>query len=682
MRVGVDIGGTFTDLVAVTADKQLLNSKALSTPEDQSKGILECIRKSGMDLSEAELILHGSTVAINTVIERKGAKTALITTRGFRDVYEIGRENRIQSYNMLFKKADPLVKRRHRYEVSGRLDYQGNEIEPIDEAEVRALADTLRKEGIESVAICMLFSYLNPEHEKTVERILKEELPDVYFSVSSDILKEVREYERTSTTVLNAYVGPIVVRYLQSLERDLEKLGFKGQLLMMQSNGGAMSVETTKQIPVAMMESGPVSGVMGAAQVGASLGYNNVISFDMGGTTAKSSLVKDMKMQYTTNGYYIGGIASGHPMMLPVVDIVEVGAGGGSIAWIDAAGAIKVGPISSGAMPGPICYGRGGTEPTVTDANVVLNRLGENNFLGGEMDVKSDKAREAIAAMGEKLGLDWKRTAFGILEIANAKMALSIREVSIERGYDPRDFVLVASGGAGPLHAVSLARDLSIPIVIVPQLPGQFSALGMLMGDLQHNYVQTFLSPLETADEKELMSKVNEMTDHGREVLLGEGADEDKIEMQVFFDLRYIGQEFTISTPVEEKDLSPESRASIKARFDALHQQMYGHCAEHEKAQIIALRVIAKGLIGDKSLSEGSVQDQGDGKPYGYRPVYIDNETGFMDCPVYKRSNLYSGQEIIGPAVIEEYASTTLIFPGDRLTVSDKGHMVIHLAKK
>jgi N-methylhydantoinase A len=493
-------------------------------------------------------------------------------------------------------------------------------------------------------------------------------------------MREFREYERTSTTALNAYVGPIVVKYLNNLEKSLGEKGFKGKMLMMQSNGGAMSIETTKKMPVAMMESGPVSGVSGAIQVGKALGFSNVISFDMGGTTAKTSLAKDEKLQYAMAGYYIGGLASGQPMMLPVVDIVEVGAGGGSIAWIDAAGALKIGPISAGAMPGPICYNRGGTDPTITDANLVLGRIGVSSFLGGEMEVLKDEPKRIIGEkIGNPLGLSWEDAAFGIIEISDTVMSLALRAVSIEKGYDPRDFVMVASGGAGPLHIMSLAKELSIPTVIIPNLPGQFSALGMLMSDLQHNYVQTYLSDFETVDTNILNGIINQMIKDGENTLLSEGAAPDQFVMQRFVDMRYIGQEYTISVPIDDENITDENKDAIKARFDEMHQRMYGHSAENEKIQFNAVRVIAEGVIGNKELSASQEKRTGDGKPHGEREVFFNRETGFVTTPVYSRYNLRVGQEFDGPAIIEEYASTTVIHPDDHVKIDPSGHIIVHV---
>ncbi|MBI3057796.1 MAG: hydantoinase/oxoprolinase family protein [Deltaproteobacteria bacterium] len=438
MRIAVDIGGTFTDLVALDDQGNLHRSKSLTTPEELARGIQDCFAKANIQLSTAEFFIHGSTIAINAVLERKGVATGLITTRGFRDVYEIGRGNRPEGYNLFFKRPVPLVPRDLRLEVDERLLASGEILEPLEEQSARAAIAELKSQKVESVAVCLLHSYANTAHEERLGELLRQEFPAAYVALSHEILRECREYERISTTVLNGYVGPIVTRYIISLERLFKASGFHGTFLIMQSNGGAMSVETAKKVPVTMMESGPVAGVIGAAALGEAVDCRRMISFDMGGTTAKASLIKDFHPELTSS-YYIGGYVSGQPMMLPVVDIVEVGAGGGSIAWIDEAGGLKVGPRSAGAAPGPACYGRGGKDPTVTDANLVLRRIDPEYFLGGGIRLVKDGAVQAVRErIGNPLGLGLEEAALGILTIANYNMSLAVRAVSVEKGYDPR----------------------------------------------------------------------------------------------------------------------------------------------------------------------------------------------------------------------------------------------------
>ncbi|HLH65343.1 MAG TPA: hydantoinase/oxoprolinase family protein, partial [Solirubrobacteraceae bacterium] len=476
--MAIDIGGTFTDLFAVDRGSgRVFEAKSLSTPEDLSSGVFDCIARAGLEPAGIDALVHGSTIAINIAVERNGARCALVVTEGTRDVYAIGRGNRPEAYNPFFGRPRPLIPRSLTFEARERKLAGGHTLIPLEPGHARGIADAVASAGVEAVAVCFLHSYADAEHERLMGEVLRRVLPDAHISISSDIIREYREYERVSTTALNAYVGPRASAYIAQIERGLAERGFSGRFMVMQSNGGVMSPQTARQTPVAMMESGPVGGVIASARVGESLGFRQVISFDMGGTTAKASLIRDATPTIA-HGYHIGGYARGHPVMLPVVDIVEVGAGGGSIAWIDEVGALKVGPRSAGAAPGPICYGRGGTEPTVTDANVVLGRIGAESFLGGEMRLDLDAAARGIAQRLGPLGLTPVQAAIGIVRLAVASMVLAVRGVSVERGYDPRDFVLLAQGGNGPLHALEIARELGVPTVIVPRLPAIFSAVG------------------------------------------------------------------------------------------------------------------------------------------------------------------------------------------------------------
>jgi N-methylhydantoinase A len=489
-------------------------------------------------------------------------------------------------------------------------------------------------------------------------------------SLSHEILREYREYEHTSTTVVNAYIGPKVGGYVRDLQTRLKKLGFKGDLAIMQSNGGVMAPEAATMRPVTMMESGPVGGIIASAQIGRTLGYPDVVSFDMGGTTAKSSLVRQGETSMS-EGYYVGGYASGHPVMVPVVDVVEVGAGGGSIAWIDEVGALKVGPQSSGAEPGPICYSRGGEDPTITDANVILGRIGAHDFLGGEMALD---AAAALAGLKAKVSGPLKigdiAAARAIVQIAVLRMSLAVREVSVEKGYDPRDFAMVASGGAGPVHAVAIARELHIPTVIIPRFPAHFSALGMLMADERHDFIRTFYAPLATADFKALRSVHDELVAESRR-MLKEGKD---VSHQALFDLRYVGQEFTLSVPVSLAQIETADHAGIRAAFDALHEQRYAHHATDEPLEIINVRMVALGHRAKIALP--ALDGATGGEAVEHRTVFFDEDKG-VNCPVYQRETLRPGTEIAGPALVREYASTTVMFPGDRLKVAATGELII-----
>ncbi|HUZ75189.1 MAG TPA: hydantoinase/oxoprolinase family protein [Stellaceae bacterium] len=674
LSVAVDIGGTFTDLVAFDEDHaRVLQAKSLTTPRELSQGVWDCLRKAGVDPAEAADIVHGSTIAINLAIEHKGAKTALVVTKGTRDVYKIGRQNRPEAYDFFFKRPVPLAARSRTFEVDERLLAGGDVLTPFDAEQAQRVAEAVRASGAEAVAVCFLHSYANPLHEIQMGRLLRDALPGVYVSLSHEIVREYREYERTSTTVMNAYIGPKSSQYIGAIESRLAAQGFAGRFSIMQSNGGVMSPETAKNLPVAMMESGPVGGVIAAAEVGARLGLRDVIAFDMGGTTAKTSLIKDGEVS-VAQGYYIGGPASGHPVMFPVVDIIEVGAGGGSIAWIDEVGALKVGPHSAGADPGPIAYRRGGTEPTITDANVVLGRIGTGDFLGGEMDLDAAGAQAGLAQkVGARLELDAADAARAVIAIAIAKMSLAVREVSVAKGYDPRDFALVASGGAGPPHALAIARELHIPTVIVPVFPSHFSALGMLMADERHDFSRTCYAELQVADFAALGGIVGEMQEAARRLMKGGGA----ATHQIFFDLRYVGQEFALSVPVTAAQLAAADRDAIRRAFDALHEQRYAHHATDERVELINLRLVALGRRPKIVLP--AIKAGGEIRPRERRAVHFDVGRPF-DCPVYRRDELPAGGAIAGPALVSEYGSTTVIFPGDRLSVAETGELVVAVA--
>ncbi|HMA82505.1 MAG TPA: hydantoinase/oxoprolinase family protein [Candidatus Binatia bacterium] len=676
MRIAVDIGGTFTDLVAVDDDGRVFRSKSLTTPDDLARGIGDCLKGAAIGVAGANFFVHGSTVTINAVLERKGARTGLITTKGFRDVYEIGRGNRPEGYNLFFKRPVPLVPRDLRLEVDERLYASGEVLTALDEQSAAAAIGALQAAGVESVAVCLLHAYANAAHERRLGELLHRQFPQAYVSLSHEILREFREYERTSTTVLNSYVGPIVKRYLVSLEKMLGDAGFRGTFRVMQSNGGVMSAETAKKMPVTMMESGPVAGVIAAARLGEALDCRQIISFDMGGTTAKSSLIKDFHPEVTSS-YYVGGYVSGHPMMLPVVDIVEVGNGGGSIAWIDPAGGLKVGPQSAGAAPGPACYGNGGTEPTVTDANLIAGRIDPEYFLGSGIRLQRDRAALAITEkIANPLGLSLEEAALGILTIANFNMSLSVRAVSVEKGYDPRDCVLVPSGGGGALHAIAIARELSVPRVIIPPMPAHFSAFGMLLADLKHDYVQTFVRELADTTGAEIADAFAGLEKSATDTLSEEGARPEQVLLRRFLDMRYRGQEYTLPVPIAEDLRGVNDFSAIRSRFDQLHQEHYGHSAPKEPVMMVNLRLSALGKT-DRRLPLVAAQADGDSGERGRRAVIFESKA--IDTPIYLRSAFKPGDRLEGPAVIEEMGATILVYPGDKMRVNESGHLVIEV---
>ena len=672
MLVAIDIGGTFTDLMAFDpGTDRLVQAKSLTTPRDLVQGILDCLTKSGIAVGGVEQLIHGTTVAINTLVEQKGARIALVVTRGTRDVYIIGRGNRPEAYNIFFHRPKPLVPRHMTFEVNERMFASGEVCEKLDRGDIESLAAKLATLDVESVAVCFLHSYANPEHERDVGERLKEKLPHAFVTTSHQILREYREYERISTTVVNAYIGPMVGGYIRSLGARLNGAGFKGELSIMQSNGGVMHPDIAAERPVTMMESGPVGGIIASARIGAVLGFPNTIAFDMGGTTAKASLVY-ASVPTMAEGYYVGGYANGHPVMTPVIDVVEVGTGGGSIAWIDEVGALKVGPRSAGAEPGPICYRRGGTEPTITDANVVTGRIDAGEFLGGEMALDAAGAAAGLERIGKSLGLDALATARAVVDIAVAKMSLAVREVSVEKGFDPRDFALVASGGAGPLHAVAVARELHIPTIVIPCFPAHFSALGMLMADERHDLVRTHFSMISAIDFALVRAMRDELEREAKAKLRNGIA----AEYQTLLDLRYIGQEFALSVPVTDTQLLGD-RAGIRRAFDELHEQRYAHHAKDEPVEMIAVRLVATGrrpkLVMPKVRAAAAPA-----KPQ-LRKVHFGG--GFVDCPVYRRDTLAAGATIVGPALVLEYASTTVLFAGNSARVADTGEIVISVGK-
>ncbi len=677
--VGVDIGGTFTDLVAYR-DHTIVTSKTLTVPADPTQGIADALRLADCDLAAMDELIHGSTIAINTVLERKGAKTALVTTQGMRDVYAIGRGNRPDAFNLFFHRPRPLVPRELTFELAERMNATGQALIPLDPAAVEALAETLIAAKIEAVAICFLHAYANPAHEILAGEMLRRRLPNVFVTLSHEILREFREYERTSTTVLNAFVGPRVSRYLDRLENFAETSRFPGQIGIMRSNGGTMSLGEARRAPVAMMESGPVAGMIGAGRVAALLRVERAIGFDMGGTTAKTSLITG-GVPPIEEGYVIGDVFTGQPMQLPVVDIVEVGAGGGSIAWCDQLGGLHVGPVSAGADPGPACYGRGGEQPTVTDADLVLGRLNAARFLGGHMQLDRKRAEAALGELGNKLGLDATATAHGVATIVDSAMSLAVRAVSVKRGIDPRETTLIAFGGAGPLHAVAIAREISIPQVVIPKLPSAFSALGMLMAEWRQDFVRTLVGELGKVGADLAAAAFAELRAAGDTALARDRLDGGEFDFAA--DLRYRGQEHTIPIAVSSARDLTGATGDTRARFDAQHDRRYGHAAPDQSIEVVNLRLVVtvprmQDTIGrwlsEPWRPEGTAAEQS-------RPVVFADAMRPVTTRVLWRPHLSAGSEIVGPALIEEANSTTLIGPGDRACVDAMGNIIVTLRK-
>ena len=680
-RVGIDIGGTFTDLVGLR-DGAIVIDKTSTTPHDPTEGVAIVLADVGTDIPAISDFLHGTTIAINTVLERKGANTALITTKGFRDVYTMGRNNRPEAFNLEFRRPRPLVPRSLTWEVSARMMASGDIVAPLIDAEIEAIGGELLAAGVSSVAVCLLHSYADPGHEQRIGKVLGRVCPGLFISLSHDILREYREYERTSTAALNAYVGPRVRTYLDRLEGFLTERDFGGSIQIMRSNGGTMSLGQARLQPVTMMESGPVAGMIAAGRIADILGIEQCIGFDMGGTTAKASLITDGAPEVRED-YYIGGYSRGQPMQIPVVDIVEVGAGGGSIAWTDTRGGLHVGPESAGADPGPACYGKGGEAPVVTDADLVLARLNASRFLSGRMGLDPTLSAAAIKGkIADPLGLSVSDAALGIAKIADASMSLALRTVSVERGCDPRDTTIIAFGGAGPLHAVAIAREIFIPRVIIPRYPGNFSALGMLLAPWRQDFVRTFVGDLARIDEAAARAAFDELRSVGNARLSEEGLSEADTEFQFAADLRYRGQEHTIAVPLGGVgDLIGGGSESLRQTFDRLHDRRYGHAAPDESIQIVNLRLILRAIGGDRSAEWLSAPYEAeDVQPDQTRDVIFDDPAAPVTSRIVWRPGLAPGAVIEGPAVIEEPNSTTLLYPGDVATVTDHGHLDIAIA--
>ena len=677
-RVGIDIGGTFTDLVGLR-NGEIVIDKTSTTPDDPTRGVADALSGVDADISAISDFLHGTTIAINTVLERKGANTALITTKGFRDVYAMGRNNRPEAFNLEFRRPRPLVPRSLTWEVSARMMATGEEIDPLDDGEVEAIGRELLAQDVSSVAVCLIHAYADPAHERRIGEILARVCPGMFVSLSHDILREYREYERTSTTALNAYVGPRVRDYLDRLEGFLSDGQFGGSIQIMRSNGGTMSLGQARVQPVTMMESGPVAGMIAAGRIAEILGLEQCIGFDMGGTTAKASLITDGAPEVSED-YYIGGYSRGQPMQLPVVDIVEVGAGGGSIAWTDARGGLHVGPESAGADPGPACYGKGGDVPVVTDADLVLKRLNADRFLSGRMGLDTALSEAAIKEkIGDPIGLSVADAALGIAKIADASMSLAVRTVSVERGCDPRDTAMIAFGGAGPLHAVAIAREIFIPRVIIPRYPGNFSALGMLLAPWRQDFVRTFVGDLAHIDKAVAGAAFDELRNAGDERIALEGLNASDTDMQFAADLRYRGQEHTIPVPLGgADDLAAGGSDALRQTFDRLHDRRYGHAAPDESIQIVNLRLILRATGADTSFDWMSEPYRPvDAQPDQTRDVIFDDPASPLASRVVWRPGLAPGAVVEGPAVIEEPNSTTLIFPGDVAKVTEHGHLDI-----
>ena len=691
-RLGIDIGGTFTDATLIDETTgEVHTAKVASTPRDPALGFMEATHRildaGGVAPSDVSYLVHGTTVATNAIIEGKVARTGLMTTDGFRDMLEIARQLRPTMYDLQFEKPRPLVPRYLCFGIPERLDAQGQVLTRLDEDAVRQVAEQLRQEAVTSVAVCFLHAYANPEHERRAGEILKADFPEAVLSLSSEVAPEFREYFRASTTVINACIRPVVADYLRRIEARLRGEGLAAELLVMQSSGGVFSFKAAGEKPVFMVESGPAAGVISAAYLGGALGYGDVLSFDMGGTTAKVGLIQDGTPRVTKD-YEVGATArsglgasrgEGYPIRTPVIDLVEIGAGGGSIAWVDSGGVLRVGPQSAGADPGPACYGKGGTEPTMTDANLVLGRLNPDYFLGGEIALDGKAARTAIRARcAEPLGLDTVEAAHGIVEIANAAMVNALRLVSVQRGYDPRDFVLVAFGGAGPVHANRLAAEMEMPTTLIPMGPGTTSAMGLLVTDLKHEYSITRIERADRLDSASVETAYGELKAQGKATLAQEGVRPEDMGVVHQVDVRYVGQSYELTLPLRDGKLSAAEISRILAQFHLEHNRAYGFSAPGEPVEFVALRLTATGKIAKPRMREWE-QGGKDVTPAQKetRSVYFAERGGYVACPIYDRYHLGTGCIVGGPAVVEEIDATTVIHPGYQAQVDRFGNLIL-----
>jgi len=685
-RVGIDIGGAFTDLIAFNDERgEVKWVKVESTPPEFEKGVIETVKKSGIDLSRVKYIVHGQTVVINTIVTRSGAKVGLITTRGFRDILEIGRANRRDLFNLKYRKPEPFVPRYLRLEVRERILYDGSVLVPLHEDDVRNAVRELIKHGVESIVIGFINSYANPEHEIKAAKIAEEELRklgrDIPITLSHEITREWREYERFNTAVLNAYVLPRVKKYIEELEQTFSSMGFRGTFYVMLSNAGMATASYVKRYPIFTVEGGPIAGTIGGIAMAELLGYRNIIVLDGGSTTTKASLVKDLLPRITTE-YYIerDRFRAGYPIRVPVVEITEIGNGGTSIAWIDETGRLRVGPKAAGAYPGPACYGKGGTEPTVTDAYVVDGYLNPEYLLGGELKINKDLAERAIAKLAKHYGMSVEEAAFAVIRIANDQASSIIKQISVQRGYDPREFVLIAHGGAGPMFAPFIAQELRIPSIVVPAIPaGVFNAWGMIMADVRHDIVYTNIIRLETSESmaKQISEIYDQLEKQVLKIFEEEGIEPENVTLIRYADMRYYGQEWTIKVPIMPGKIGVNEVGEIENRFHEAHEREYGFKLLGNPVEIVNFHIVGIHRTAKPKLRELPEGGSPDKALLGEREVYFGRGIEFKNIPVYKRELLPRNSTINGPALIEEITATTIVPLNFQAKVDRYGNLVL-----
>jgi N-methylhydantoinase A len=686
-RIGVDIGGTFTDVALVDeATGRIGIAKVPTTPRNLAQGVLAALSaamgRHNISAADVGLLSHATTVVTNTVLEGKGARAALVTTRGFRDVLELRRSARGSLYDLFQDPPATLIPRRRRFEITERVGADGRIVEPLAEDEVEGLLAALREARAQSVAVCLLFSFLNPEHERWLGRRLRAGLPGVAIYLSSEVLPEVKEFERTSTTAVCAYVGPVLASYLERLEEATRKQGLP-PLYVMASNGGIMQADEAVAVPVVAVESGPAAGVVAASLLARQTRFANLISFDMGGTTAKASLIREGRYE-TTPEYEVGGGASGsrwmhgagHPIRVPVIDLAEVSAGGGSIAWLDRAGALRVGPRSAGADPGPVCYGRGGGEPTVTDCNLLLGYLDRGSLLGGDLPIDAGAAEAAVRrGLAEPLGVDVRTAAAAVIDVVNHAMAEALKIVSLQRGHDPREFVLAAFGGAGPLHAAALAEELSMAEILCPPVPGAFSALGLIGTDLKRDYVRTVYTTTAKADPAAIEAAFAALKREGAAMLDRAGTAPDRRRFLRAVDARYERQSYELTVPLSRPLFDRDALDEVAESFHERHRLTYGHDNRAEPVQLVSVRLTAIGAIPPLGVREVPAL-AGTDPLEGRREAWFRGH-GAVTAGVYARERMPAGFAVAGPAVIESLESTILVPPAWQARMTDDGFVIL-----
>lgn len=684
-RLGVDTGGTFTDVCLVdTNTQQIAVAKATSTPDDPGEAVLTAIREAfatyqtsygiSAGLSSLDHLAHGTTVATNALLEERGANIGLVTTRGFRDLLELARQKRPSLYKLAARKPATLVQRSQRLEVTERVNHEGSVLTPLDEVELRGQVRRLLNLGVEAVAVCFLYSYLNPSHEETARKTLAEECPDLFVSISTDVVPEFREYERLSTTVINAFVGPVMQRYLSRLHRRLKESGLATSPVVTQSNGAVMPFEQAQHFPVKTLLSGPSTGVVGSAKLAQQVGFPNVITFDMGGTSSDVALVQEGEPK-SSNGMTLDG----RPVNAAMLDINTVGAGGGSVAWIDSGQHLKVGPQSAGASPGPACYGLGNAEPTVTDANVVLGILNQKALLGGAMPIDAGLAKASVRTLAERLGMSTTEVANGILNVVTANMARAIRVISVQRGYDPADYALVAFGGAGPLHAGRLARELGMRHVIIPPNPGAQSAFGMLMTELRADFSKTHVRSLIEDNLPTIQSVWMTLETQAHEWSVRQGRSQSDLAVRRLLDVRYEGQNYELTLQAPTTACDADWLAEVAELFHNLHDQRYGYHNPGHTVELVTFRLDVRIEVPTISYPEQETTNIDDRQPQpaDIREIVLPGTRQPTQCPTFLRSDLQTGDTLHGPLVIEQYDSTTLVLPEQSATVTPSQSLLV-----